>query len=212
MDHLRGEAIVSVRDADFDDIGHDPLSNPVDAVVMLSYREESSTDLAYTMDELTDLIHGNLSGFIEIDSVGIGADTDATFFNVHPDLVETNYAPGYVLNKGFLIVGTTERSLTTAVELQRGGGYTLESSSEYGRAIDHLPARRQALAYANLEHITRQIDPAAFDLTADEFEILEKALGYVFIGVYSPRCIGPTRHGSCRLPGEIDVDRASLRS
>lgn len=207
FDHLGGEAVVSVGDLDFDEIEQDPLSHAVDAVVMLSYREEKATDLADTMDEVTDLIHSNLSGFIEIDSVSIGADTDATFFNVHRDLVETNYAPGYVLNESYLSMGTTERALETTVALQNGGDYSLAISREYARAIDHLPAQRQALVYANLERITRQMEPAAVDLTADEFEILEKGLGSVAIAAYSPHCLGPTRDGSCQLPGESDVSR-----
>lgn len=207
FDHLAGEAIMAVSDVDFAAIELDPLSNTVDAIAMLSYREAGETGLREIMDEVADIIEENLYFFVDVDSVSMGADADATVFNISPDLAETNYAPGYVLYEGYLTVGTTEDALETTVDLQDGKGRSLASTDEYARIVGQLPAPRQALAYVNLQRIIGQFEPEDLEMTKDEFEILETSLGAVAIGAYSPHCLDFVRDGDCELPAGERVTR-----
>ena len=207
FDHLFGEAILAVGDVDFAEVGEDPLSHAIEAVIMLSYREGSKEKLADTMDEVADLIEENLFFFLEIDSAAVGAGDDATIFRVRREVARTNYAPGYVLHDGYLTIGTTEGTLKTTVALQNGGGSSLASLAEYKRAVEHLPAERQSLGYVNLQSIVRQIEPRDLDLTADEYEILEESLGVAAIGSYSPHCLDAADGFTCEIPGGTDVTR-----
>ena len=57
FDHLAGESMLAVREFDFDAVEDDPAANAVEAVMMLSYREEvGKDDLADTMGEVADLL------------------------------------------------------------------------------------------------------------------------------------------------------------
>ena len=207
FDHLAGEAIIAVSDMDFARIENDPLSNPVNAVAMLSYHDDKKADLTDTMDDVTDIIEENLFAFVEIDSVRMGVGARATVFDIRRELADTDYAPGYILYDGYLTIGTTEDALETTVELQDGDGRSLASSSEYARIVGHLPAQRQSLAYVNLQRIIDQIEPEDFDMTGDEFEILETSLGAVAVSTYSPHCLGPADDYACLIPGGTDVTR-----
>ena len=102
------------------------------------------------MGEVADIMEENLYSFVDVDSVSMGTDADATGFHISPDLAQTNYAPGYVLYLGHLTVGTTEDALETTVDLQDGKGRSLASTNEYARIVGHLPAQWQALACVNL--------------------------------------------------------------
>ena len=209
FDHLAGEAIVAVSDVDFAAIERDPLSNTVDAIAMLSYREGSETGLTETMGEVADIIEENLLFFVDVDSVSMGTDADATVFHISADLAETNYAPGYVLYQGYLTVGTTEDALETIVDLQDGKGRSLASTNEYARIVGHLPEPRQALAYVNLQRIIGQFEPEDLEMTKDEYAILETSLGAVAIGAYSPHCQDFAQDGDCEFPGGAGVTRTT---
>ena len=207
FDHLGGEAILAIGDVDFADVDEDPLSHAIDGVVMLSYRDGSKENLADTMNEVTGLIEDQLFLFIETDAVDVGADDDATLFEIRRELVQTDYSPGYVLHGGYLTIGTTEDALEATVDLQNGGGSSLASYTEYGRAAEHLPAKRQMLGYVNLHRIILQIGPDDFDMTDDEFEILEEGLSVAVISSYSPHCLNSSGSYICEIPGGTDVTR-----
>jgi len=207
FDHLAGETIMAVSDVDFAGIEDDPLSNPVNVVAMFSYHDDKEADLTDTMDEVTDIIEDNLFPFLQIDSVRMGVDARATVFVIRQEFTETDYSPGYVLYDGYLTMGTTEDALETTVELQDGEGRSLASISEYARIVGHLSTPRQSLAYINLQGIISQFEPEDFDMTGDEFEILETSLGAVAVGTYAPHCLGPSDDDACTIPGGTDVTR-----
>ena len=41
LDHLLGDAVLAVREFDFQDVAEDPEANPVEVMALLSYREGS---------------------------------------------------------------------------------------------------------------------------------------------------------------------------
>ena len=185
FDHLSGQAILAVRDFDFDDVTDDPAANAIDAVAMLSYREDGEDGLTDTMNEVADLLEN--SAGLNASSVDVGADDDATVFDL--GLLgmmmggAIGYRPGYVLHDQYLTIGTTEGALAAIVERQNGKGQSLSSDAEYRRAVGNLATSGQFLGYVDVQRIVRQLEPQALedalDLERDEYRILREGLGVV---------------------------------
>ena len=182
LDHLAGQGIVAVQDFDFHAVDEDPTANAIDAVAMLSYRQDAKDELADTMDEIADLLEDNIG--LEVKSVDVGADDDATvfgfgFLGMMTGLGEIGYQPGYVLHDQYLTIGTTEAALSTIVALQNGEEESLSSDAEYRRAISHLADDMQFLAYVDANRIISRLDRDDLDLDADEYRILKDGIGVV---------------------------------
>lgn len=192
LDHLSGESIIGVGNMDFATIQEDPTTNTVDVFAKLGYRDGSKHELADTMEEITDLIEEQFGFFLETDSVDVGAEDDAIIFDIHRELIRTDYTPGYILHGGYLTIGTTQSALENAVALQQGRKASLFVVDEYQRATGHLPEERQSLAYVNLRQVIRQIDPQDLDLTNEEFDILKMSIGGVALSAFLPHCMEPS--------------------
>ena len=183
FDHLGGAAMLAVREFDFDDAGDDPAVNAIDAVAMLSYREEGKDKLAGTMDDVTGLLQDNIG--MEANSVDVGADEDATIFGL--DFLgmmgeEVGYQPGYVLHRQYLTIGTTEDALTAIVSRQNGEGENLTSDAEYRRAVGHLAEGRQFLGYVDGRRIIEQLDRDDLNLDPGEYRLLRESIGVLAFG------------------------------
>lgn len=179
FDHLSGQAILAVRDFDFDAVADDPTANPVDVVAMLSYREDGKDGLSDTMDKVGDLLKEHAG--LEASSVDIGAEDDATVFDL--GLLgmmvggPIGYRPGYILHDQYLTFGTTESALAAIVERQNGGGQSLSSDAEFQRATTHLATDGQFLGYVDLRLIVAQLDAGDLDLEPEEHRILREGIG-----------------------------------
>ena len=179
LDHLSGQAILALRDFDFDAVTDDPAANAIDAVAMLSYREDGKAGLDDTMDEVTNLVR-NVG--LKTRSVDVGADDDATVFEL--GLLgmmmmggQIGYRPGYVLHDQYLTIGTTESALAAIVERQNGEGDGLSSDAEYQRATAHLATDGQFLGYVDVRAIVAQLDMDDLDLEPEEYRILREGIG-----------------------------------
>ncbi len=178
LNHLSGQAILAVRDFDFDAVRDDPAANPIDAVAMLSYREDGKAGLDDTMDEVANLVR---DVGLETSSVDVGADDDATVFDL--GLLgmmmggQFGYRPGYVLHDQYLTIGTTESALAAVVERQNGEGDSLSSDAEYRRATAHLTTDGQFLGYVNVRAIVARLDMDDLDLEPEEYRILREGIG-----------------------------------
>ena len=178
FDHLSGQAILAVRDFDFDDVTDDPTANAVDVVAMLSYREDGKEGLEDTMDEVANLVRNAGLG---ASSVDVGANDDATVFDL--GLLgmmlggQIGYRPGYVLHDQYLTFGTTESSLAAIVDRQNGEGESLSSDSEFQRATTHLATDGQFLGYVDVRDIVTQLDADDLDLEPEEYRILRDGIG-----------------------------------
>ena len=179
FDHLSGQAILAVRDFDFDAVADDPTANAVDVVAMLSYRKDGKEGLADTMDKVGDLLQEQAG--LEASSVDLGADDDATVFDL--GLLgmmmggPIGYRPGYVLHDQYLTVGTTESALAAVVERQNGEGDSLSSDAEYQRATAHLATDGQFLGYVDVRRIVAQLEADDLDLEPEEYRILREGIG-----------------------------------
>ena len=177
FDHLAGQAIVSVRDFDFDR-AEDFEEYAVDATIMLSYTPANEEDLMDTMNVVADLIES--TGFVGSDSVDVGADEDAIVFEFDDMMGETAYSPGYVLHDGYLTIGSTEDALESVVDVQNGGD-ALADAPEYERIRGHLPDEMQFLMFLDLQRIIAQVDPDDMGMDSEDYEILEETFSAVAI-------------------------------
>ena len=180
FDHLSGQAVLAVRDFDFDAVTDDPAANAIDVAAMLSYREDGKEGLGNTMGEVASLVQ-NVG--LEASSVDVGADDDATVFDL--GLLgmmmggQIGYRPGYVLHDQYLTIGTTESALTAIVERQNGEGDGLSSDAEYQRATNHLATNGQFLGYVDTRRIVAQLDADDLDLEPEEYQMLREGTGVV---------------------------------
>ncbi len=179
FDHLSGQAILAVREFNFDAVADDPAANAIDAVMMLSYREDGKDGLADTMDEVASLLHEQAG--LQSSSVDVGADDDATVFDL--GLLgmmmggPIGYRPGYVLHDQYLTIGTTESALAAVVERQNGEGDSLSSDAEYQRATAHLATNGQFLGYVDIRRVVAQLEADDLDLEPEEYQILREGIG-----------------------------------
>ena len=187
FDHLAGEAMLAVREFDFEDVADDPAANAIEAVMMLSYEEVGKDGLADTMGEVADLLEEY--GGLVANPVDVGADDDAVVFDLGllGMMIEDSFAyrPGYVLHDQYLTIGTTEQALETIVGIRNGRGASLSSDAEYRRAESHLAGGRQFLGYVDVHSIIAQLDADDIDLELREYRVLEEGIGVVGFGIAS---------------------------
>lgn len=170
---LDGQAVIAVKEFDLQEAEADAVANPINAVAMLSYRNDGEEDLQDTMDDVADLIEEYTFLAVVRDEEDVGADSDATVFRI----TETEYEPGYVLHDGYLTLGTTEQALESVIEWQRGEGEALADDPEYQRAVGNLPGSRQFLAYIDLHWFINQMGAEYLDMEPRDHRILSESLG-----------------------------------
>ena len=179
LDHLAGQMIISVRDFNFDRV-EDFEEHAVDATAMFSYIPDNEVDLMNTMHEITDMIES--SGFVKSDRKDVGADNDVVVFDLGDMMGETAYSPGYVLNDGYLTIGSTKDALESIVDVQNGNAGALADAPAYRRARAHLPDALQVLAFLDLQRIIVQLDPDDMGMGPDDYKILEEGFSAIAVG------------------------------
>ena len=184
FDHLAGEAMLAVREFDFEAVADDPTANAIEAVAMLSYQEEGKESLAETMAEVADLVE-EFGGLMAV-PVDVGADDDAVVFDLGPlgMMIEASfaYSPGYVLHDQYLTIGTTERALETIVGIQNGDGESLSSDAEYRRVVSRLAGGWQFLGYVDTRRIIGQLHVNELGLEPGEYRLLQEGIGVLAFG------------------------------
>ena len=179
FDYLGGQVSVAAWDLTLSDDQGGLEENPVSVVALLSYLEQHEDDLVDTVEEAEELLEDDAG--ILLESVAVGAGSDARIYYSQPP-----YSPGYVLNDGYLIFGSTEDALADIVELQEDGGDSLDSNPEYRRAVENLPDRKHLLVYVDLNGVARQIDPDSGDVPPEVLEIWEETLSGAAVSAYTP--------------------------
>ena len=179
FDYLRGQAIISVQDFDFER-AEDIENYTVDVAAMLSYDPNNKEELTDTMDDVTGFIES--SGLVTSDGEDVGAEEDATIFNLEEPMGDTAYSPGYVLHDGYLIIGSTQNALESIADVQNGDSEALAGAPEYRRIRDHLPDTLQALMFIDLQRIISQLNPDQLGMDRQEFEILEEGFSAIAAG------------------------------
>ncbi len=173
LDYLEGELILGIEEFDPEDI--DSGDGGLNAVVMLSYDSGSEDALLDTLDELVDFAED--TGDVEFDTVDVGARNDATVLVDDSWLFDTGSLPGFVLNDGYLIFGSSEEALETTVEVQQGSIDDAASLEEYQRVSSGLPGEGQLVSWIDLQFLVGLADPWDLGLNDDEYEVLEEGIG-----------------------------------
>ena len=68
-------------------------------------------------------------------------------FDLGDMMGEMAYSPGYVINGGYLTIGSTKDALESIVDVQNGNSGALADAPAYRRARAHLPDALQVLAF-----------------------------------------------------------------
>ena len=179
LNHLAGQVIISVRDFNFDRV-EDFEEHAVDATAMFSYIPDSEVDLMNTMHKITDIIES--SGFVTSDRKDIGADKDVVVFDPGGMMREMAYSPGYVINGGYLTMGSTNDAIESIVDVQNGNAVALADAPAYRRARAHLPDSLQFLAFLDLQRIIVQLNPDDMGMGQDDYKILEEGFSAIAVG------------------------------
>lgn len=168
LDHLLGDAVLAVREFDFQDVAEDPEANPVEVMALLSYREGSEEYVAGTMGDVSAEITDRTGA--DTNSVEVGEEARAYAFQ---NLIAAGaYSPGYAIHDGYLTFGATESSLQAAVEAQIQAEDSLASNTEYRRAVDHLPEERTMFGFVDINRIVSNIDWRDAGLSQGQYELL----------------------------------------
>lgn len=168
LDHLLGDAVLAVREFDFQDVAEDPEANPVEVMALLSYREGSEEYVADAMGDVSAEITDRTGA--DTNPVEVGEDARAYAFQ---NLIAAGaYSPGYAIHDGYLTFGATESSLQAAVEAQIRAEGSLASNTEYRRAVDHLPDDRTMFGFVNINRIVTNIDWRDAGLSQGQYELL----------------------------------------
>ena len=180
MDYLEGTLVLAVEEFDASRIEQDPMEETINVVTLLSYLQEEESRLENSLEDFSDFLQDVAP--VDVDSEDVGADNDAEIFRVDFFGVETDYSPGYVLHNGQLIFGTTEGALENTVGVQNGEVDDLASLVEYRRSVEALPGDQQLLVWLDLQRIVSQLNAGDLDMTDEDFEALEAALGSIAAG------------------------------
>lgn len=185
FDFLGGQAVLGIRDLDFERVA-DPERYAVDIMAAMSYVPGGEEGLMRTVDKLVDLLE-EVSGedFPIATSKDIGADHEAVTFSVSDVEGPTAYSPAYVFHDGYMTIATTERALRAVVDAQDGARGTLAETREYQRVRGGLPDTLEFLVYLDLHRIIAGLDPDSLDIDPDDHRVLEDMFGAVALGVSS---------------------------
>ena len=168
LDHLLGDAVLAVREFDFQDVAEDPEANPVEVMALLSYREGSEEYVADAMGDVSAEITDRTGA--DTNSVEVGEDARAYAFQ---NLIAAGaYSPGYAIHDGYLTFGATESSLQATVEAQIEAADSLASNAEYRHAVAHLPEDRTMFGFVNINRIVTKIDRRDAGLSRGQYELL----------------------------------------
>lgn len=168
LDHLLGDAVLAVREFDFQDVAEDPEANPVEVMALLSYREGSEEYVADAMGDVSAELTDRTGA--DTNSVEVGEEARAYAFQ---NLIAAGaYSPGYAIHDGYLTFGATESSLQAAVEAQIRAEGSLASNAEYRRAVDHLPVERTMFGFVNINRIVSNIDRRDAGLSQGQYDLL----------------------------------------
>ena len=126
---------------------------------------------------------GTLDGFLNTmgfrpGSIDVGAVGNATTFRLR------DFRPTYLLNDGYLAIGSTTGAVEQVVAVQSGDVPSIGTDEEYRRAIEALPGDGSALIYVGLENVfarmaeaTEGVDAEAYGLFADNLASLAAVYG-----------------------------------
>ncbi len=167
FDHLGGELVVAVHPSDRQDAF-------IDGVALLSHRPLSGHALAEALDSL---VAGIPMGVVA-EEVDVGAGQPARIVEVGEQL-----SVGYMVNAGYLTLGTSVEALRSIADAQVAGRDLLADTDRYRRTVGHISYDPRLLAYVDLETIFDHVDPLDMGTSEGPIEVLTDGLSALALGV-----------------------------
>ena len=179
LGNLSGNAVAGVPDYEFNQAGSMFGATPDEVFVLLSHLPGGG-----------DALLGALDGFLDTmgfrpRSTHVGGDEDATTFRLR------DFRPTYLLNDGYLVIGSTTGPVEQVVGVQNGDLPGIGTDEEYRRAVEALPEDGSVLVYVGLKDVFARMAEASEGVDAAAYGVFSDNLASV-AAVYGSRA-GHTR-------------------
>ena len=172
LGNLSGNAVVGVPDYEFNQAGLMFGATPDEVFAALSHVAGGGEALLGTLDGFLDTM-----GF-RPRSTHVGGNEDATTFRLR------DFRPTYLLNDGYLVIGSTTGAVEQAVGVQNGDLPGIGTDEEYRRAIEALPDDGSVLVYVGLKDVfarmaeaSEGVDAAAYGMFSDNLASVAAVYG-----------------------------------
>ena len=124
---------------------------------------------------------------MDTDVANVGAENPARLLDLSSNRVQTSYQPGYVIDGGYVILGTTEDALEDVVAVLNGEDPPLSSNEEHRRVMDLLPDDPALLLWIDLNTVADEIELDEGQMTRDQYRLLRRAAGALAVAEYQER-------------------------
>lgn len=184
--HLGDETIVSLEKFPFEDLAEDPAETTVDASIIVEHREDSAETLEGTLRRLSTWVRKNFG--LDTDVANVGAERPARVLDISEDTEAiAQYRPGYVINDGYLVLGTTEDALENVVSVQNGEEPPLATVEGHRRVTGLLPDEPRALFWIDLSAIVDEMERDEDLISRDQHRVMRRATGMLAVADYQER-------------------------
>lgn len=145
---LAGEVAIALLPSDFSfDIAGGYLE-AFHALALFEFEERADAEVA--LDNLVETLQGFGVPFDEVDIDG----EVATLADLRAFLGdETGYDPGLMVLGDYLVLGTTDMALRTAVRVRDGDEPSLSNEEEFSRVVGMAPDGKNSILYFNIEEM-----------------------------------------------------------
>ena len=168
FDHLGGQLVIAAHSPD-------RQGSFVEAVAALSHRPLSANALAGTMDRVAGGVT-SLTG-VSLQELDLGGGRPAQVME------DEDLSFGYILNGGFLTIGTSADALETTVAVQQGTRGRISDTDRYRRTVEQISYDPLLLAYVDLATVIDQMGPAGMGTDDGLLSMLARWLGPIALGV-----------------------------
>ena len=186
FDHLGDQTIIALEQVSLEDLIDEQNESPINANIIVQHRQDSEDELEDTLRSFSRWLREYYN--VDTDVANVGAERPARVLDMSRNRRFLQpYNPGYVVNDGYLVMGTTEEALENVVAVQNGDEPPLASLEEHKRAIQLLPKETGIIAWLDLQSLVAEFDPDDSPLSRDQYRALRRATGTIAIARYTAK-------------------------
>ena len=144
---LEGEVALAFLPSVFSfDIFGQPFG-AVNALALFQFQDQETAQTA--LDGLVDVLNGIGISFDEVEIEGeLVTMADLGFF-----LADSAYAPSFIVLGDYLVLGSTESALSTAIRVRDGSEASLADEEEFSRLVKMMPGGKNSVLFLNIRDI-----------------------------------------------------------
>ena len=186
FDHLGDQTIIALEQFSLEDLIDEQNESPINANIIVQHQQDSEDELEDTLRSFSRWLREYYK--VDTDVANVGAERPARVLDMSRNRRFLQpYNPGYVVNDGYLVMGTTEEALENVVAVQNGDEPPLASLEEHKRAIQLLPKETGIIAWLDLQSLVAEFDPDDSPLSRDQYRALRRATGTIAIARYTAK-------------------------